>query len=326
MERIIRWGIVGAGNIARKFARAVKNVEGAELVAVSSTSAERGREFAEKFSIPNIFVGYEEMAKSELVDAVYIATPHPFHKPCSEIFINAGKHVLCEKPICVNAREAEELFAKAEEKRVFLMEALWTRFLPAINEARRVADSGEIGEIRGVSADFCYSLMPEEEPKIYQNEMAGGSLLDVGIYGLNLASVFLGTNPESITAVATLGHGVDCHTSVILKYKGGEIASVSSAINTLKPEVAYIYGSRGYITIPHFFGAHEFSVSTGNNERRVEKASIGEGFEEEIYEACRCIREGKIHSDVMPPSESIAILKQMDCIREEVGLRYPFDK
>ena len=116
MERIVRWGIVGAGNIARKFARAVKNVEGAELVAVASTNAERGRAFAEKFSIPNLFVGYEEMAKSELVDAVYIATPHPLHKPCSEIFINAGKHVLCEKPICVNAREAEELFALASEK------------------------------------------------------------------------------------------------------------------------------------------------------------------------------------------------------------------
>ena len=229
MQDVIRWGIVGAGNIAQKFARAIKNVKGAELVAVASTNAERGRLFAEKFNIPSLFVGYEEMAKSTLVDAVYIATPHPFHKPCAELFINAGKHVLCEKPVCVNAREAEELFASSKKSRVFLMEAMWTRFLPAIAEAKRIAESGEIGKIRGVSADFCYSLLPEEEPKIYQNEMAGGSLLDVGVYGLNFAAIFLGSSPESITATADIFYGVDCQTNILMKYSGGEIASVSSA-------------------------------------------------------------------------------------------------
>lgn len=325
MEKVIRWGIVGAGNIANKFARAIKNVEGAELVAVASTNEERGRAFAEKYGIPSLFVGYEEMARSALVDAVYIATPHPLHKPCAELFINAGKQVLCEKPVCVNAREAKELLASAERAGVFLMEAMWTRFLPAIAEAKRIAESGEIGEIRGVSADFCYSLLPEDEPKIYQNEMAGGSLLDVGVYGLNFAAIFLGNNPESITATADVSYGVDCQTNILMKYEGGRIASVSSAINVCKPETAYVYGTRGYIALPQFYGAEEILVSVNGEERRISRKSIGEGFEEEIYEACSCIRQGKLESNVMPMRESIAILEQMDYIRELIGLRYPSD-
>ena len=156
MKKTIKWGIVGPGSIAKKFAKAVKNVEGAELFAVASRSYERSKEFAEEFDIPNVFGSYEEMANCDEIDAVYIATLHPFHKPCSEIFLNAKKHVLCEKPVCVNAKEARELFECAKKNNVFLMEAMWTRFLPAIQEAVKIAKSGEIGEIRGVSADFCY--------------------------------------------------------------------------------------------------------------------------------------------------------------------------
>lgn len=325
MENTIKWGIVGPGNIANKFAKAIKNVKGAELTAVASNSKERGRAFAEKFNIPNVFVGYEEMANSPLVDAVYIATPHPFHKPCAETFINARKHVLCEKPVCVNASQAIELLRCAEKNQVFLMEAMWTRFLPAISEALKIAQSGEIGEIRGVKADFCYSLTPMEEPKIYRNDMAGGSLLDVGVYGLNFAAIFLGNSPESITAASSIDYGVDCHTNILMKYKRGAIASVSSAINVLKPETVYVYGTKGYIALPNFYGAQEIIVSVNNEERRISRASIGDGFEEEIYEACNCIRQGKLQSDVMPMSESITILKQMDYIREQIGLKYPFD-
>ena len=150
----IRWGIVGPGNIARKFAEAIVNVEDAELVAVASRSKETAEEFAQKYNIPNVFTGYEAMAESDIVDAVYIATPHPFHKPCAEIFLNAKKHVLCEKPICVNKNQAIALKECATKNGVFLMEAMWTRFIPAVLEAKKIADSGEIGEIMGVSADF----------------------------------------------------------------------------------------------------------------------------------------------------------------------------
>jgi len=324
MEKI-KWGIVGAGNIANKFAMAIKNVEGAELTSVASRSEENGRMFADKHGIKNVFVGYEEMAKSELVDAVYIATPHTFHKPCAEIFLNAKKHVLCEKPVCVNVKQAVKLAECANKNGVFLMEAMWTRFLPAIKEALSIVANGEIGEIRGVKADFCYSITPEEDPKIFKNEMAGGSLLDVGIYGLNFASIFLGDNPETIVSTADVADGVDCQTNVLMKYANGTIASVSSAINTLKPETGYIYGTKGYIEVPQFYGAQEIIVNVNNTQRHISKPSIGDGFEEEIIEVCNCIRCGKTQSDVMPMTKSIRILEQMDCVRQQINLRYPFD-
>ena len=325
MEKVIRWGVVGAGNIANKFAVAIKNVEGAELTAVASRSKERCSDFADKYNIPNIFVGYEDMAKSALVDAVYIATPHPFHKPCAEIFINAKKHVLCEKPVCVNAHQAVKLLECADKNGVFLMEAMWTRFLPAINEALKIVNNGDIGEIRGVKADFCYSTTPIEESKLFENDMAGGSLLDVGIYGLNLAAIFLGSNPENIISVSDVVGGVDCQTDILMKYANGAIASVSSAINVQKPETGYIYGTNGYITLPQFYGAQVIIVNANNEQKHILKPSIGDGFEEEIIEACSCIRSGKTQSDVMPMSESIRILEQMDYIRNQINLKYPFD-
>lgn len=325
MKKIIRWGIVGPGNIANKFAKAIKNVKGAELTAVASRSKEKSREFADKYNIPNVFVGYEEMAKAEEIDAVYIATPHPFHKPCAEIFLNAKKHVLCEKPVCVNAAQANNLMECANKNGVFLMEAMWTRFLPAINEALKIAKSGEIGDIRGVKADFCYSCPPMDDAKLYSNDMAGGALLDVGIYGLNFAAIFLGNNPESICSISDIDYGVDCQTNILMKYQNGAIASVSAAINVIKPETGYIYGTRGYITVPCFYGAKEVFVNVDNEERHISKPSIGDGFEEEIYEACSCIRAGKTQSDVMPMSESIRVLEQMDYIREQINLKYPFD-
>ncbi len=326
MEKIIKWGIVGAGNIANKFAEAIKNVEGAELTSVASKSEGKGKDFADKYFIKNVFTSYEEMANSDLVDAVYIATPHPFHKPCAEIFLNAKKHVLCEKPVCVNANDARELEECANKNGVFLMEAMWTRFLPAIKKALEIANSGEIGEIRGLKADFCYLSSPKEDAKLFINDLAGGSLLDVGVYGLNFASIFLDGSPESIISVSDVVNGVDYHTSVLLKYPNGVIASVSSAITVKKPETAYIYGTKGYIALPHFYGANEIIVTTDAGERVIAKPSIGDGFEEEIIEACSCIRAGKIESGIMPMNESIRILEQMDIIRKQINLHYPFDK
>ncbi len=325
MEKVIRWGIVGPGNIANKFANAIKNVKGAELFAVAARSKEKGEEFAKKYDILNVFHGYEKMAESDAVDAVYIATPHPFHKSCAELFLNAKKHVLCEKPVCVNAKQATELFEYAKNNGVFLMEALWTRFLPAINEALKIVRSGEIGEIRGVSADFCGFVPPSEDAKLYSNDLAGGSLLDVGIYALNFAAIFLGNNPQTIKAVSDIDYGVDCHTSIIMKYENGGIASLSSAVNVIKPYTGYIYGTKGYIAVPNFYGAQEIVVCVNDEERHIKKPSIGAGFEEEIYEACSCIRAGKTQSDIMPMKESIKILEQMDCIRKQIDLEYPFD-
>lgn len=322
----VRWGIVGPGNIAHRFAEAVKNVPGAELVAVASRSLESGKAFAEKYDIPNVFEGYDKLAESDMIDAVYISTPHPFHKPQSEMFMNAGKHVLCEKPICVNAKEAEILRASAKKNGVFLMEAMWTRFLPAIKEAKAIADSGEIGEIRAVEADFCFNSPPEVAPiRIFSPDLAGGALLDIGVYCLHFAAEILGSQPEEIVSVAATDGKVDLHTTSLLKYKSGAVANLSSSISVTKPDTAYVYGSKGRIFIPHFYTAKELFITTDAGERHIVKEYLGNGFEEQIIEACNCIRNGKLESDVVSLDESITIMKQMDLIREQIGIRYPFE-
>ncbi|MBR2021744.1 MAG: Gfo/Idh/MocA family oxidoreductase [Clostridia bacterium] len=321
----IRWGIVGPGTIANKFAVAIKNVDCAELVAVASRTEKGGMAFAEKYDIPKVFCGYENMAASDLVDAVYIATPHPFHISCAELFLNSGKHVLCEKPLCVNAHQAQLLKECSRKNGVFLMEAMWTRFLPAIIEAKNIVQRGDIGKILSLEADFCYAIEPCEDPKVFKNEMAGGSLLDVGVYGLHFASVFLGCDVEEIKALADTKDGVDIHTNVLLKYKEGAVANITSAIGVYKPENAYIYGSDGYIFIPQFYGATEFFVNKNGDTEHIVRECIGDGFEEEIIEACDCIRNGRLQSDVLPLDESIAVLEQMDAVRAQIGVKYPMD-
>ncbi len=320
----IRWGIAGPGNIANKFAAAIKNVDGAELCGVASRSYDKAAEFADRYGIENIFSSYEEMALSDKIDAVYVSTIHPFHKPCAELFIRNKKHVLCEKPICVNACQAQSLADCAKENGVFLMEAMWTRFLPAIKETKAMIEHGEIGEIKGFEADFCYRETPETAGILFDNSIAGGALLDVGIYPLNLSSYLFGRN-RIITAAASTSDGVDLHTQMTLKYDNGIIASISCAIDVEKPETAFIYGTDGYIKLPTFYGAQEIVIVKDDDEKIVSFPSIGDGFEEEIIEACGCIQAGKTQSSVMPLSESIAILKEMDSIRKQIGIRYPLE-
>ena len=322
----IRWGIAGPGNIANKFAKAVKNVEGAQLVAVAARSLEKGQAFAQNHGIARVFGSFEEMAFSDEVDAVYVSTPHPVHKDCAEIFLQAGKHVLCEKPLCVNAKQARQLRECAKAHDVFLMEAIWTRFLPAVLELQKIIASGELGQVMGLEADFCYATTVEEEAKLFQNHIAGGSLLDVGIYGLNLAALLFGPQPQEIHAVSHVSDGVDLHTQTVLKYPNGAMASITSAIALRKPETAYIYGTKGYVCLPTFYGAQELIVNTDGTDRRILKPSMGEGFEEEILEVCACIRAGKKESDTMPLNETIRILEWMDEIRKKISVQYPFDQ
>ena len=321
----IRWGIVGPGIIANKFASAVKNVKGAVLTSVSSRSEERGRAFAETYGIENVFSSYEAMAESDKVDAVYISTPHPFHKPCAELFLNKGKAVLCEKPVCVNAEKARQLAACAEKNGVFLMEAMWTRFLPAVMKAAEVAKSDRIGKIMSLNADFCYLLGEGEDPKLLDNRLAGGSLLDVGIYCLHFADLFLGDSPTETCAMARTQNGVDMGVSMMLRYAHGAVAALSSGMDVTKPPVATVCGTHGYIVIPDFYKAREFTVYVGGEEEKICLSPVGDGFEEEIYEVCRAVREGRTESELLPMSKSIRMLEISDRIRNQIGISYPDD-
>lgn len=321
----VRWGIVGTGNIANKFASAVRNAEGAELVAVASRRVETSKEFAQKYNIEKVFEGYENLAAYDGIDAVYIALPHIYHASYSKMFLEAGKNVLCEKPISVNGKELEEIKKVAENKNVFIMEAMWTRFLPAIKEAKRLVDEGIIGDVREVSADFCYNY-PDVTHQLYDNARAGGSLLDIGVYGINFASVFLGDDISDIKASAYVKNGVDERLNVLFTYKNGDIARISSAISLGKPEDGYIYGTKGYICVPTFYGASEFEVVIQDGERKKYLVPFkGNGFEEEIEECNRCILSGKRQSDVMPLSQSSVTMKIMDEIRKQIGVVYSVD-
>ncbi len=323
--KTVRWGIAGPGNIANKFAEAVKNVEGASLCAVASRSIEKSTEFAKKHSIENVFSSYEDMAKSDTIDAVYVSTIHPFHKPCTELFLNAKKHVLCEKPICINANQAKELFECAKKNNMFLMEAMWTRFIPAVKETKEMLERKEIGKVMALEADFCYRETPESCAMLFDNSLAGGGLLDVGIYPLNLSAYLLGNNPKELNATAHTDGGVDIHTQMTLMYDDGVISSLSCAIGVEKPATAYIYGTDGYIMLPMFYGASEIVLVKNGDEKHIDMPFMGNGFEEEIIEVCDCIRQGKNESSIMPHSESLAILSQMDDIRRQIGIKYPLE-
>ena len=321
--RKLRFGIAGPGNIARKFAAAAKNLAEVELCAVASRDRARAEAFAEKYEIPMVFDSYEAMAASPDVDCVYVATPHPFHRGVAEIFLKAKKHVISEKPLCINTGEAEALIACARENGVFLMEAMWTRFLPAIREVLALIARGEIGEVRGLTADFCYNISKNEDSKMFKPELAGGGTLDVGVYSLHFAAMVLGTEVESIKAFGVVEGGCDSHMQALLRYKSGAIAAVSSATKLNKPADAYIYGTKGHIKIENFYTADRFTVTRGAKTEELVYPYLGNGFEEEILEVCRIVSMGGTESDIHPLSRTLEVIGQMDEIREQIGVAYP---
>ena len=319
----LRFGIAGPGNIARKFAAAAKNLAEVELCAVASRSRERAEEFAAKYDIPLVFDSYEAMAASDAVDCVYVATPHPFHRSCAEIFLKAKKHVLSEKPLCINTPEAKALVACAKENGVFLMEAMWTRFLPAICEVIDLVGRGEIGEVRGLSADFCYNISHNEDSKMFKPELAGGGTLDVGVYSLHFAAMMLGTAVKAISAFGDVEGGCDAHMQALLQYESGAIATVSSATRLNKPATAYVYGTKGHIVIPNFYTADRFTLVRGSKAEEIVRPYLGNGFEEEILEVCRAVGAGETESATHPLSRTLTVVGQMDEIRRQIGLSYP---
>lgn len=323
----VRWGIVGTGNIANKFAQAVKNADGGVLTAVASRNEHTAVDFAKRHNIENYFSSYEKMAESEKIDAVYIASPHAMHSQNCKLFLNSGKHILCEKPITINNFELTELRSLSKAKGLFLMEAMWTRFLPAIIELQKVIADGVIGKVTELSADFCINAKPGDN-RLFRNDLGGGSILDVGVYPITFANIIFGDNLIDIKSSVIKNNDIDERHHSVLMFKDGEIARVSSALTLSKPYVAYIYGENGYIKVPNFFMATDFEVIK-NNGTEIKKYHFGykgNGFEEEIEEANRSILSGKLESEIHPLSKSSTIMQIMDEIRKQTEIYYPADK
>ena len=325
MTRRIGWGILGTGAIAHKFARGLAVLDDADLVAVGSRSAHGAREFAEEFSVPHRHATYGSLAEDEDVDVVYVATPNSFHRESCLLCLEAGKAVLCEKPFALNAAQAEEVIREARRRGLFLMEAMWMRFLPVMSVVRGWVADGSVGQVRMVTADFGFRTEFNPQGRLFDLQLGGGSLLDVGVYTVSLASMVLGPNPTAVESTANLGQsGVDEQAAFILGYEGGQLAVLSSAIRTQTPHEARIIGTEGFVEIdPDFHSATSATLKADGKTEQVELPLEGNGFNYEAAEVGRCLRTGSLESEIMPLDETLGIMRILDQIRSLWGLTYP---
>lgn len=322
-----RWGILGTGRIAGDFATGLAAEVGATVVAVGSRTQETADRFADRFEIPNRHPTYDALAADPDVDIIYIATPHPLHKENTISCLRAGKAVLCEKPFAINSGEAQEMIDCAREKGVFLMEAMWTRFLPHIREMARRIEEGQIGDIRLFQADFCYRSPINPERRTFNPDLGGGALLDVGVYPISLAHHLMGS-PARIASFAHLGvTGVDELAGMLFQYDDGALAVLSTAVRANSPDSMLISGTKGEIrSHGRWWAPSGFTISRdGHEPETVHPDIIGNGWNYQAVECGRCLREGLTEHELMPLDESLAIMRLMDGLREEWGLRYPME-
>ncbi len=320
-----KWGILGPGLIAQKFATGVKALKDAQIYAVASRSPERANAFADQYGAPKRYGSYTELANDPDVDAIYIATPNTLHLEHTTLCLKAGKPVLCEKPFTMNAGEAEKSIACARTENVFLMEAMWTRCLPIYDTVRKWIDNGEIGDVQIVKGDFGFREVWPDEDRHANMSIGGGALIDIGVYPIALAYMVFGGPPTKAKAVAYFyGTGADRQTAILLGYEKGQMALMACTFDTPMYDEAWIYGTKGQIRIPFFWRAT--SATLMRDGREVDSTSapfLANGYEYEAIEAMKCIREGKKESPRIRLEETLQIVRTMDQLRAEIGLRYP---
>jgi predicted dehydrogenase len=327
MQTTVRWGILGTGTIAKKFAAALQTLPDAKLVAVGSRCSETAENFARQFHVPRRHTSYDTLANDPDVDAIYIATPHSCHQENTLLCLNANKPVLCEKPFTINAAQAAEVIATARNKKLLVMEAMWTRFFPLMFRLREMLAAGVIGEIKLVAADFGFRAELPAESRLFNPAMGGGALLDVGVYPVSLASMILGA-PLRLTSTAELGAtGVDEQAAMICGYSNGALATLYTSIRATTFCEASILGTQGRIKIHSSWwkpSAMTFTPENGKSEL-IELPFSGNGYQFEAMEFMNCLRTGKLESAIMPLDETHSVLKTLDALRAEWGLKYPME-
>ena len=317
-----RWGIIGAGGIARVFAKDLIGTSH-EIHAIGSRSLQSARDFG----FGKVFYGsYEELAHDSDIDAIYIATPHSHHYENALLTLNAGKPTLVEKAFTINARQARELIDLSRSTRVPLMEAMWTRFLPHIHQVRTIIDSGVLGTITYLEASHGQNLPRTKAERLWNPELGGGALLDLGVYPVSLASMVFG-KPSTITSHAILtDENVDAATSVILSYANGGQATLSCTMLAATSNSATIAGSQGRIEISGpFYRPNSFTVIQGDSQTEYPNTYSHGGWREEAFEIERLTRSGEIESPLMSHRETLEIMETMDEIRRQSGVRYSCD-
>ena len=326
---MIRWGIMGLGTIAQKFAETVNSMksEHTRLYGAASRDINKAKTFSDKYDIKNCFDTYESMCKSDEIDAVYISTPNNMHYGNCMTALSNGKHVLCEKPFATDSKKAEEIYKYAEEKGLFIMEGLWIFHLPLLKKAAELIKNGVIGEVKYIRADYGFTAQGQRRERKFLSELGGGALLDVGIYNIGFVKMMYGSDPSELKTSCILNeYGTDSFGSVLAEYPGEKFASMTSAIGIKTETEGVIYGTEGRIYFPNYQKAEKMKVIF--NDGKAEEYEMPfefTGFEYQIDECCRCIELGLSESPSYSHSQSIAVINTIDRIRDKWGMRFPFE-
>jgi len=325
MADALRWGILGTGRMARAFARDLKLLPDARLLGVGSRSRDSAQRFGDEFQLPLRFGSYGELASSAQVDVIYVATPPSLHCENALLCMQSGKHVLCEKPFALSAAQARHMIDASEAHGVFLMEAMWTRFIPAVVQLRRLVAEQKIGALQLLLAGGGFIPEPDPEFYLFRRDLGGGVLLDAGVYLVSMASMVLGA-PDRIVALGGLaGSGIDDHEGVLLSHAAGPLAMLHVSLRTRAAPELTLLGSKGRIHVaPPIFCPRRLDVTvSGAEEEVMEFPFAGSGYRFQAAEVAHCIRDGRRESMVMSHAESWQIMATLDRIRGQLGVVYP---
>jgi predicted dehydrogenase len=320
-EAPIRWGILGPGNIARTFTEDVLMLSDHVIAAVGSRDAARAAAFAAEYGIGRSYGSYEELAADDSLDVIYVATPHPGHHSAARLCLLAGRAVLVEKPFTVTAAEAADLLALARERHLFAMEAMWTRFSPLVREIAGLVRDGAIGRITAVQADYAGSPEYDPDSRLWSAGLAGGALLDIGVYPISFGAMLLG-EPQQVRAVASPAPtGVDANTAVIARYAGGAVGLYYCGLGADSPRIAAITGTGGIITAgPPFHRPERLTLQRAGQEPEIRTITLpGHGFTYEAEEVARCLRAGLTESPVLTLDDTLAVMRTLDAARASFG-------
>ena len=317
-------GVLGTGSIVRTVTKTLARMENAECYAIASRTLERAKEAAEEYGYAKAYGSYEELVADPEVELVYVATPHSRHYEDMKLCIEHKKPVLCEKAFTMNATQAREIKELSQKEGVFVAEAIWTRYMPSRNMINEIIDSGIIGKVSALTANLSYTI--SQIYRIVAPELAGGALLDVGVYGLNFAIMHFGSDIERIeSSVQFTDTGVDGMETITIFYRDGRMAVLTHGIYARSDRKGIFYGEKGYIVVENINNPQSISVFDLNDKliKHVDVPEQISGYEYQFMEAVRCISEGKTESESIPLKETIRVMEQMDSLRADWGMKYP---
>jgi predicted dehydrogenase len=326
----IRWGIMGCGRIARKFASDLQWVKDAELAGVASRSLQKAREFSKDFPARYIHGSYEELAANSEIDVIYVATPHSHHYENTLLCLRHNKAVLCEKPFAINSRQAQKMIQVARRKKLFLMEAVWTKFLPHYQKLQALLKQNKIGDIKSVLINFGFRLRPDAPARLLDPALGGGTLLDIGIYNVFMALSILGKPDKIEASIAASDKGIDEQCAVQFVYKNGAMAQLFSSFTTHLPIEAYINGTKGNLKLTSRFYEPSCRIELyrepGEEAQAIPvKKEKGFGYQYEARHVNECLKKGLMESPVMTHQDTLLLMKTLDTIRKTAGIAYAAD-